>query len=54
MKLVIALIVTTILGSIVDEINNNPKSTWKAIEYPPEVISLEKMKVRLIHIRAIK
>jgi cathepsin B len=48
MKFIIALIVSAIFGSIVDEINSDPKSTWKAVEYPPEIISLEKLKLRLI------
>jgi cathepsin B len=48
MKFILAILASAIFASIVDEINNNPKATWKAIEYPPEVINLESLKLKLI------
>jgi hypothetical protein len=65
MKFIVILIISTLFASLVDDINNDPTSTWYvyllilffficflfryAKEYPPEVITLEKMRGRLIH-----
>jgi cathepsin B len=48
MKFIVSILISAIFASLVDEINNNPKATWKAIEYPPEVISIATLKLKLI------
>lgn len=40
--------ITDIEKQLINEINSNPSSTWKAVEYPEDVITTEKMKARLI------
>jgi cathepsin B len=48
MKFIATILISAIFASIVDEINNNPQATWKAVEYPPEIITLETLKLKLI------
>jgi cathepsin B len=47
-KIIISVLVVSIFGSLVEEINKDPTSTWVAVEYPPEIMSLEKMRSRII------
>ncbi|KAA6390224.1 MAG: putative cathepsin B5 cysteine protease [Streblomastix strix] len=45
MKLtILALFATVLANSIIDLINNDPNSTWQAYQYPPEIITLEKVR----------
>jgi hypothetical protein len=46
----IIILFTATLACIVDEINCNPKSLWKAAEYRPDVFDVEKMKKTLINL----
>ncbi|KAK2960781.1 putative Cathepsin B [Blattamonas nauphoetae] len=47
MSFIIFVLSTLNADSIVDIINNDPTSTWVAVEYHPSIMSREKMKRRL-------
>jgi cathepsin B len=48
MKFAVVLVFSLLLASLVDEINSDPSSTWWAKEYPPQIMTLEKMRNLLI------
>jgi C1A family cysteine protease len=45
MKIFIVSVLAVVLADpIVDKINSNPKSTWHARDYPPEIINTAKVR----------
>jgi C1A family cysteine protease len=49
MKFFVSFLIAFALASkLVDEINSDPTSTWMAVDYPPEIMSVEKMRLRIM------
>lgn len=45
----ILIVITAVYSNQIDDLNNSPQSTWKAKEYPPEVMNLNAIRSKLIH-----